>query len=453
MRKSLLALALSLSACTQLPSYERPAAPIPAVWPEDSATAQASALVSWREWFADPVLLRLIEDALTHNRDLVIAAQRVEEARAQLSLAHADTLPNLDLGFQQQAQRVPADLAARGGATISRRYDLNLALPAFELDFWGRLAALETAARAQFFASEFARQSARLALIGEVATAYYTLAELDQRLHLMHEAVESRSQSLTLVRMRHEVGLASEVDLMTFEAALHAARAEAVNLARQRALAENALRLLVGAEIAVPPEPTLSAPPQPAVGLPADVLLARPDVLAAEQRLIAAHANLGAARAAYFPRIVLTAAAGTASAALSGLFAGGSGAWSFVPVIKWPIFDADRREANAEVMEARRRIALAEYEKTLQQAFREVADLLASRKRLAEQQEALAAQVAAERARLARIEARLAAGVATALEWHDAQRSLIAAEQAEIAARAQLARVAASLYKTLGGDR
>ncbi|MCX7898231.1 MAG: efflux transporter outer membrane subunit [Rhodocyclaceae bacterium] len=438
--------------CAPIPPYERPAAPIPAQWPDSEATATAIVPIGWRQWFTEPELQRLIELALEHNRDLAIAASRVKEARAQLDAASADRLPMLDLSFQQQAARVPADLAARGIAMISRRYDANLGVPAFELDFWGRLEALETAARAQFFASEFSRRAARLALIGEVANAYYTFVEAEQRLQVAQQMAANRLESLRLLRSRREVGLANDLDLFILEAAWHAARAEVSALERQRSQAANVLRVLVGAEMTVSPSASLGQLPPVALGLPADVLLARPDILAAEQKLIAANANLGAARAAYFPRITLTIAAGTASAALSGLFAAGSGAWSFQPVLKWSLFDAGRREANAEASEARREIALAEYEKAIQQAFREVADALAARATLAAQQQALDAQSVAERERLMRVEARLAAGVATALEVLDAQRSLFAVEQTRIATAAALARATASLFKTLGGE-
>lgn len=444
-------LALALAGCASLPPFERPPAPVPERWPGQLATEESPRL-AWQDWFVDPTLRHLIATALEHNRDLSIAAARVKEARALLGLAQADTVPQIDLNVQQQAARLPADLAGRAVATISRRYDANLSLPAFELDFWGRLSALETAARAQFFASEFSRRAVRLALISDVAQAWYTLAELEERLQLARRSEASRADSLALVRQRQAVGLASELDVLLQETSLQSARAEIANLTRNRAAAENALRLLVGRDLVFPASPVLYAWPEPKVGLPAAVLLQRPDVLAAEQKLLAAHANLGAARAAYWPRITLTAMAGTASAALSGLFAGGSGAWNFVPLVKWPIFDAERREANVEASQARREIALAEYEKTIQQAFREVADALAARTALAEQRAALAAQVTAERERIKRIEARLAVGVSTALELLDAQRSLFAAEQAEIAAQAALARANASLFKTLGGE-
>jgi multidrug efflux system outer membrane protein len=377
---------------------------------------------------------------------------RVEEARALAGLARADRLPTVDVNLQQQAAQTPADLSAAGRETISRRYDANLGVAAFELDFWGRVGSLETAARASFFASEFAQRAFRSSLIAEVAAAWYSLAELDARLKLAEVTVASRAESRTLIGKRRDVGLAGDLDFLAADGAWQGARADAASLARQRAAAENALRLLVGdANFTVLPAPTFSVLPEIAVGLPSDVLLNRPDVLAAEQRLIAANANIGAARAAFLPKIVLTASAGTASRALSGLFGGGSGAWSFVPLLRWPLFDAGRSEANVDLAEVRRNVAVAEYEKAIQQAFREVADLLAAREHYAVQLEALQAAEVAQAERLRRVEARHLAGVSSYLELLDARRDHYAAQQSAQAVRRAQAVTAASLFKALGG--
>ena len=452
-----------LAGCSFIPGYERPAAPVPAQWPQKiggGGTAPAgtadrmetAAIADWRSFFADPQLRSLIAAALEHNRDLRIAVARVDEARALAGLARADRLPTLDVNAQQQAAKTPADLAAAGRETTSRRYDANLGVAAFELDFWGRVASLETAARAGFFASEFAQRAFRASLIAEVAAAWYSFAELEARLRLAEDTVASRAESRTLVEKRRDVGLAGDLDFLAADGAWQAARADAASLARQRAAAENALRLLVGdAGDAVLSAPTFAALPEIAVGLPAEVLLNRPDVLAAEQRLIAANANIGAARAAFLPKIVLTATAGTASRALSGLFGGGSGAWSFVPLLKWPLFDAGRSEANVDLAEARKVVAVAEYEKTIQQAFREVADLLAAREHYAVQREALQAAETAQAERLRRVEARHLAGVSSYLELLDARREHYAAQQSVLAARRAQAVTAAGFFKALGG--
>ncbi|MFN3883736.1 MAG: efflux transporter outer membrane subunit [Rhodocyclaceae bacterium] len=453
MNKSL-PLLLLIAGCSFIPPYERPTAPVPEQWPAPGAVSPAPSFNGdWRAYFTDPALQRLIEQALEHNRDLMIAVARVAEARALAGLARGDRFPSVDVGVQAQAARVPGSLTTSGRPVINRRLDANLAVTAFELDFWGRVASLETAARANFFASEFAQRAFRLSLISEVASAYYGLAELSERTALAEAVLRSRAESHRLIAKRREVGLASDLDFYAAKGAYQAALAELSNLARQKAAAENALQLLTGQQGAVLPAPTFGMLPDFAVGLPSEVLLSRPDVLAAEQKLIAANANVGAARAAFLPRIALTVAAGSASPALAGLFASGSGAWSFVPVLKMPLFDAGRSEANVDLAEVRKNIAVAEYEKTIQQAFREVADLLAAREHLDRQLAALVAVEAAQAERLSRVEARHRHGVANYLELLDAQREHFAAQQAVIAARRALAVNAAGLFKaTAGGE-
>lgn len=452
MNKLLPLLAL-LAGCSLIPSYERPAAPVPDQWPTGSAVSPAPIFTGdWQTFFADPQLRKLIAAALAHNRDLRIAVARVEEARALAGIARADRFPTVDVNFQQQAAQVPGDLNTSGQSAITRRYDANLGVAAFELDFWGRVASLETAARASFFASEFAQRAFRLSLIADVASAYYSLAELDTRLTLAEATLKSRADSRRLIEQRRDVGLATDLDFLAADGAYQGARAEAANLARQRVAAENALRLLVGSDPgAVLPAPTFVMP-ELAVGLPSDVLLNRPDVLAAEQKLIAANASIGAARAAFLPKITLTATAGTASRALAGLFGGGSGAWSFVPLLKWPLFDAGRSAANVDLAEVRKSIAVAEYEKTIQQAFREVADLLAAREHYAAQLQALEAAAQAQNTRLRRVEQRHLGGVSSYLELLDAQREQYAAQQAVLATRRALAATAAGFYKAIGGN-
>lgn len=460
---ALLSFVCTVAGCSFIPGYERPAAPVPAQWPQKvgaggtatAAGADAARSVSVAEWqafFSDATLRQLITLALEHNRDLRIAVARVDEARALAGLARADRLPTVDVNLQQQAAKTPADLSSTGREAISRRYDANLGVAAFELDFWGRVGSLETAARANFFASEFAQRAFRTSLIAEVAAAWYSLAELDARLALAEATVASRAESRQLIGKRRDVGLAGDLDFLAADGAWQSARADAASLARQRAAAENALRLLAGdAGGAVLPAPTFAALPEIAVGLPAEILLNRPDVLAAEQRLIAANANIGAARAAFLPKIVLTATAGTASRALSGLFGGGSGAWSFAPLLKWPLFDAGRSESNVDLAEVRKNVAVAEYEKAIQQAFREVADLLAAREHYAAQLEALHAAELAQAERLQRVEARHLAGVSSYLELLDARRDHYAAQQSALAVRRAQATTTVGLFKALGG--
>lgn len=450
-----LSLSVILSGCSLAPDFLRPAAPVPAAWPTPVADGAAARPLpeDWRAYFTDVPLQALIAAALEHNRDLRISLARVDEARALAGLARADRFPPVDANLQRQASLTPGDLTPTGRRTFGQRFDANLGISAFELDFWGRVKNLDEAARANFLASEYAQRAFRLTLISEVASAWYALLELGARSALAEATVASRAETRKLIEQRRDVGLAGDLDYYAADGAWAAARAEAANLARQRAAAENALHLLVGASL--PPSPTGSAAltqaPMLRVGLPSEVLLRRPDVLAAEQKLIAANANIGAARAAFLPRIVLTVVAGSASPALSGLFQGGSRAWSFVPLLKYPLFDGGRADSSVDLAEARKHIAVAEYEKTLQQAFREVADLLEARERYTEQLRALEAASAAQGERLRRVEARHQAGMSSYLELLDAQREHFAAQQSVLSARRALAATGAGLYKALGG--
>ena len=364
-------------------------------------------------------------------------------------------MPTVDLAAQRAASLTPADVSGSGRQVNSQRYDVNLAVAAFELDFWGRVRSLDDAGRANFLASDYARQAFRLSLIADVANAWLSLLELGERRALAVETLKSREETRNLVGRRRDVGLAGDLDYLQADGAYQNARAEVASLARSHAAAENALRLLVGAAPAETAGGSLAQSglvAEVAVGLPSEVLLQRPDVKAAEQKLIAANANIGAARAAFLPKIVLTAALGTASHGLSGLFEAGSGAWSFIPALRLPLFDSGRTAENVDLASARKLIAVAEYEKTIQQAFREIADLLDARRQLAEQLQAQEAGVAAQGRRLTIVDARYRAGVSSHLELLDAQREHFAAQQSALAVRRQLLSTAASFYKALGGD-
>lgn len=451
---TLLAAALALGGCSLAPDYLRPGAPVPQTWPANLAGGQA--LGGWKSYYTEPRLQGLIAAALEHNRDLRIAVARVDEARALAGIAHADRLPTVNAVGQRTAALVPPDVSGVNRQVNSQRYDAGLGITSFELDFWGRVKSLDNAARASYLASEEARRAFRLALIADVANAYLTLLEFDERLALAKATAASREESRRLIAKRREVGLAGDLDVYAADAAWQNARAEVANLTRSRAAAENALDLLVGTRAELPAGKTLAeqqliAPP--AGGLPAEVLLGRPDVLAAEQKLIGANANIGAARAAFLPRITLTASAGTASRALAGLFKAGSGAWAFTPVLSLPLFDGGRNANNEDLAVARKNIAVAEYERTLQQAFREVADLLVAREQLVEQLQAQEAVATAQDERRRITEARHQAGLASYLELLDAQRESFTARQAVASVRRSLLSVAASLYKALGGGK
>jgi multidrug efflux system outer membrane protein len=452
-----------MAGCSLAPDYLRPAAPVPTLL-KVGAGGTAITPKDWRTVFVQPQLQALIAAALEHNRDLRIAVGRVEEARALAGIARADRFPGVDVVAQRSASLTPADLSGTGRQLNAQRYDANLSITAFELDFWGRVKNLDAAARASFLATDEAQRAFRAGLITDVVGAWLTQLELGERLTLAEATLKSREQTKFLIGKRRDVGLAGDLDFLQADGSYQSTRAEAANLARQKAAADNALRLLVGAEVTSPVAvlpvqkgfpsvtPTLATQSITDIkeNLSSEVLLMRPDVLAAEQKLIAANANIGAARAAFFPKIVLTASAGSASRLLSGLFESGSGAWAFAPVLRLPLFDMGRTSDNVDLAFARKNIAVAEYEKAIQQAFREVADLLAAREHYATQLVAQEANATAQADRLKLVEARYNAGVSSHLELLDAQRESFSAQQSALAVRRVQLSTAASLYKALG---
>jgi multidrug efflux system outer membrane protein len=445
--------AAMLAACSFAPEYKRPASPVAAVYPVE--TASATPLAGWRDFFPDQRLQALITSALEHNRDLRIAALRIEEARAAYRIQSADLLPNVGATATASRSRTAADFSRTGSAAVSGNYQVGLSLTAFELDFFGRVRSLNQAALAQYLATEEARRAAHIALVAEVAKAYLAERALAEQQELAQRTLRAREESLNFARQRFEAGASSALDLRQSETLYHTARVAAAVLARQRALAVNALTLLVGQPLTGLPETqSLSAfdivTDIPA-GLPSDLLTRRPDIRAAEQRLSAANANIGAARAAFFPRISLTAGIGSASGELSGLFESGSGTWSFVPQLVLPIFDAGRNRANLDLTQTRTHVAVAEYERAIQAAFREVADALVARDTLEEQAAAQRAVLEAQSERLKLAEQRFRAGIASSLDVLDAQRELFQAEQALVQARLARLTNAVDLYRALGG--
>ena len=463
---AVLLLAGAATGCSMAPSYQRPAAPVadnfPGVPPGAGAAASQRGAVDtdWRTFFPDGRLQQLIETALENNRDLRIAALRIEEARGAYRIQGADRLPTLNANLGESRSRSPAFANNSGLAQTSERFDAALAIPAFELDFFGRVKSLSDAALASYLATEEARQAAQISLVAEVAKAYYTeLAFTDQQV-LAESTYDARKRTFDLTRQRVEGGASSRLDLRSNEQQMETARATALTLARQRAQAANALTLLLGQ---AQPSGTAIGGPRPTedqqadtmsaltAGLPSDLLANRPDIRAAEQRLKAANANIGAARAAFFPRITLTTSAGSASRDFSGLFEGGSGTWSFAPQLVLPIFDTGRNLANLDVSHARKNIAVADYEKTIQSAFREVADALAARSYLGEQVAAQRAVQDAQAERLRLLQLRFENGVASSLDVLDAQRELFTAQQALVQARLLRTTSAIDLYRALGG--
>jgi NodT family efflux transporter outer membrane factor (OMF) lipoprotein len=432
-----------------MPAYERPAPPVPADWPYASAAqGPAAADLDWQGFFADARLRRLIALSLANNRDLRVAVLNIEQARAQYDIRSADRFPSV--GVSAGGSRTPGP---NGSAT--RVYTAGLALTAWEIDLFGRIASLSEAALAQFFATEEGRKAAQISLVGAVATTWLSLQADEEQLELVRQTLATREESLRLVRLRFDNGATSELDFRQAQSLLENARVALAQQQRQRALDLNALALLIGQP--VPPElqaatgtESLSLPDLPAQ-TPSEVLVRRPDVRQAEQQLVAANANIGAARAAFFPRITLTAGIGTASSQLSGLFEGGSWGFTAAPQLLLPIFDAGRNRAGLRSATVSRDIAVAQYERAIQSAFQEVSDALAGRGTLTDQLQAQARVVEAETVRLRLSQLRYDNGVASYLDLLDAQRSLFSARQALIQTRLAQLQNQVLLYRALGG--
>ena len=453
-----LLLAFLLAACQSIaPDYQRPAAPVAAHYPQQpDSTLPATAPLDWRATFSDPQLQTLISLALANNRDLRVAALRVEEAMALYGIQRADLFPTIGAQVGLDRSRTPADLNLTGRPLVGSAYQAGLGLSSWEIDLWGRLRSLDDAALHTAQASEATRRATALSLVTQVADAYLELGELDERLAIASDTIASRQESYRIYARRVEVGASSRLNLTQIETLLTQAQALGAQLEQLRAQRLNALTLLVGSPLELAPGQARSVLdtvfPALQPGLPSLLLTRRPDVLAAEYRLQAANANIGAARAAFFPSISLTGQVGSASAELSGLFRDGSHAWSFSPSITLPIFTAGRLRNNLALSEIRRDISVANYEKTVQAAFREVADALAARQWLTRQLAIAqtAVTVQAERARLSTL--RYDNGAAPFLDVLDAQRDLLSARQQLVQTRRAVLSSSVALYAALGGD-
>ena len=446
------------SACTLIPDYQRPAAPVPTAFPEavPAAATIAADAIAWRDYFADARLREVIALALANNRDLRVAALNIEKARAQYRIQRADLFPAVGASGSANAQRLPGDLTASGNAEVNRQYSATIGFSAYELDFFGRIRSLNAEALETYLGTEEARRSAQISLVAEVANAWLTLAADRERLALARSTYETRLKSHDLIRRIVEAGAVSALDLHQSQTLLQSARADVARFSTFVAQDENALALVAGAPVPAEWLPatltdSVSAVAELPAGVPSEVLTRRPDILQAERNLRAANASIGAARAAFFPSISLTAAAGSASGTLGGLFDGGSGTWSFVPQIRIPIFEAGRLQASLDVAEVQRDINVALYEKAIQTAFREVADALVERATLAERLDAQRQQLEATQAGFRLSDARYQGGVDSYLGLLDAQRTLYLAEQELIIVRLADAANRVTLYKVLGG--
>jgi len=446
--------------CTLAPTYTRPEAPIPAAWPDGPAykaaaeTSAAAADIKWEYFIQSEPLREVIGMALANNRDLRIAALNVERTQALYRIQRAELLPSVNAGAVFSKERVPGILSGTGQPLTTELYNVNLGISAWELDLFGRIRSLKDAALEQYLATEQARVSAQITLVAEVANTYLTLAADRENLKLAQSTLETQRATYEMIRRRAEVGASSDLDLRQAQTRVDAARVDIARYTSQVALDENALTLLVGST--VPPELLPAELGEVAVlrdftpGLFSEVLQRRPDILQAESLLKAAHANIGAARAAFFPRITLTTSFGTTSDQLSGLFKSGSETWAFVPRIVMPIFDA-RTWAAYDVTKVDREIAVAQYEKAIQTGFREVADALAQRGTLGDQLEAQQSLVDASAEGYRLSDARYTRGIDSYLRVLDAQRSLYGAQQGLIAVRLARLTNLVTLYKVLGG--
>ena len=460
---ALLVVAL-LGGCSLMPDYQRPASPVAADWPSgpayktetSPAATEAAADIAWRDFFKDERLAKVIELAIANNRDLRVSTLNIEKARAQYGIQRAALLPTVTANGNQTAAKVPQSMTGTGNDRITREYDANLAVTAYELDFFGRVRSLSEAALQSYLATEEARRAQQISLVAEVAIDYLTLAADQQRVKLAKDTLESQQQSYDLVKRRFDAGTTSGVSLYEAQASVEAARNELLRYTAAVALDQNALNLVVGSDVPASLLPgdsvgSVTALADVPAGLPSDLLTRRPDVLLAERNLQSANANIGAARAAFFPKVTLTGAAGVASPTLSTLFDSGISAWTFAPRISVPIFDGGVNSANLAISEVNRDIAVATFEKSIQTAFREVADALAQRGTLGERLAAQQAQVDASAKSYRIYDARYRLGADSYLNALISLRALYTAQQNLITLQLSHASSRVTLYKVLGG--
>lgn len=449
-------LCLALTGCnTMAPPYQQPAAPVAASFPLTQTAGVVPVSLAWQEYFADVELRLLIQQALDNNRDLRLAMLRVEETRALYGIQRADLFPWLNGQASFTRSRTPADMSLIGRPLLLNEYNVGLGVSNWELDFWGRIRSLRDAALESYLASDESRRAVTVSLVAEIANSYFRLRALDQRIQIARKTIQSREESVRIFQRRFEGGSTSKLDLKQVQTLLAQAQTLLYQLEQSRAIELNALNVLAGSEVALNPLSNALQQnqfmQQVKTGIPSEVLVQRPDIMAAEHALKAANANIGAARAAFFPRISLTAAFGSASRELEGLFESGSQAWRFMPSITLPIFNAGFNRSNLDLAEVRKSQAVANYEKTIQGAFRDVADALAAqhglRLQLGSQQEMLEAQ--AERARLAKL--RYDHGATSYFEVLDAERNLLDVEQQLVQMQNAYFSSQVQLYAALGG--
>ena len=449
-----LCLSALLTGCSFAPSTVRPALPVPETFDDQTSSEPAIARIAWPDFFREPQLQALIGEALANNRDIRIATGRVAEARAAWRIQGSALYPQLDAIATGTRGHTPADLSVTGQAVTGNQIYAQLSA-GWEIDFWGRLRNMRDSAQARYLATEEARRAVATALIAQVANGYLLEREYEERAAIATRTIATREEALRIMRRRYEVGSGSKLEMTQAQTLLAQAQLALQSLGQDRAVNLNALALLVGHPVEISPgslslaEETTDVALPP--GLPSEMLVNRPDIVAAEHALRAANADIGAARAAFFPNISLTGAFGTASSELDGLFRDGSRSWNFTPTAALPIFNAGRLKGNLDIAKARRDIAVADYERTVQAAFRDVSDALVRRRQLALQIESTRTMLSAlqERARLAQL--RFDNGRSAYLEVLDAQRDLFDTEQTLVRLRRAELASAVALYAALGG--
>jgi multidrug efflux system outer membrane protein len=459
------ALVTFAAGCSLQPVYQRPAAPVAAAFPAGEAyktpasgpgsTMLPAADIGWRNFLADPRLQRLVELALQNNRDLRVAVLKVAQVQAQYRIQRAALFPQVSGFADATHSRTPGSLTQSGTPAVAHDYSVGLSA-AWEIDFFGRLGSLKDAALEQYLATAQARQAAEILLVSQVADQYLAILASDEQLAVTQSTLETAQASYKIVQLQFTTGTATELDLRLAQTVVEQAQANHAAQVRTRAQAENALLLLVGQPLPpdLPPPERLGDQAILAdvpAGLPSDLLTRRPDILQAEAALRAENANIGAARAAFFPQITLTGTLGTASATLGGLFGAGSTAWSFVPSLVVPIFDAGANKANLDIANLQKDIGIAQYEKAIQSAFREVSDGLAARGTYDDQLAALQRDTDAQQRRLELANMRYKNGVDSYLNVLTAQTDYYNAQQALISARLNRLTNLVDLYRSLGG--
>ncbi|WMD21769.1 efflux transporter outer membrane subunit [Achromobacter seleniivolatilans] len=460
LRLGAVVLSAVLAGCSMAPVYERPEAPIPGQWNQADTAAQsgasAAATLDWQSFVTDEPLRQLIALALDNNRDLRQAVLNIEAARAQYRIERADRLPGINAQGTGTRQRVPGDLSSTGSAGVQSSYQAGIGLTAFEIDLFGRVRSLSDAALQEYLATEETAHSTRISLVAEVIQAYLARDSAQRRLLVTQQTLDTRLASLELIVKRRQAGTATALDYQEALGLTEQARAERERMDREVRQAGNALGLLVGVNDLSPylPQRLAEAPvllQDIAAGAPSDLLERRPDILAAEHQLRSRNASIGAARAAFFPSISLTGLFGSSSADLSNLFDGGQRAWSFTPQITLPIFAGGRNMANLDLATVRKDIAVAQYEKTIQTAFKEVSDALAATDTLRREEASRRALAESSLEAMRLSEARYRGGVDSHLRYLDAQRSAFTDQLSYIEVSTQRQVALATLFKALGG--